>query len=413
MQFTVDSAFNASDEIKDANNYPFIRVFSASQIGSTTPQLNLLQVKEPWSVASSASIGGGNWTYMSAVCWFFGKNMFKYRQYPIGLISTNYGGTAVRLWSSPDALSKCNESYSMNKEWPVTKDDFLATDPTMYADTPLGVGPSGLWNAMIYPFLQTTIRAAIWYQGEADSNPTYAVPYACQFPAMIEDWRAKWHLYSDTSPDFPFGFVQLSTWNDAKGNKPCGDDINCQSVPIVRWAQTANYGYVSNPKMPNTFMATAIDLGDPTSPFGDVHPRYKQQVSERLSDAGKAVIYGESEVYWAGPIATHSMVNGRNVRIYFRNVGEEGFTIKNSDGFEVYDNNLNTWVAVSDTVVSNGGDTVDIPIPSTINDAIGVTQVRYLWVQAPCNPAQGIYGCAIYDEQFGLPATPFMLAVSK
>ena len=29
---------------------------------------------------------------------------------------------------------------------------------------------SGLWNAMIYPFLNMTIKGAIWYQGEANAS---------------------------------------------------------------------------------------------------------------------------------------------------------------------------------------------------------------------------------------------------
>lgn len=30
--------------------------------------------------------------------------------------------------------------------------------------------------------------------------------------------------------------------------------------------------------------ASAVDLGDPTSPFGDVHPRDKQDVGKRVKN---------------------------------------------------------------------------------------------------------------------------------
>ena len=41
-----------------------------------------------WTVASRASIGGGNWTYFSAVCWYFGRDLYDRleKKVPIGLI---------------------------------------------------------------------------------------------------------------------------------------------------------------------------------------------------------------------------------------------------------------------------------------------------------------------------------------
>ena len=54
--------------------------------------------------------------------------------------------------------------------------------------------------------------------------------------------------------------------------------------------------------MPNTFMSIAVDLGDAQSPFDDIHPRYKQQVAQRLANAGLAVAYGY-DYYWTGPVA--------------------------------------------------------------------------------------------------------------
>jgi hypothetical protein len=44
--------------------------------------------------------------------------------------------------------------------------------------------------------------------------------------------------------------------------------------------------------LPKVGVATAMDLGDPTSPFGSIHPRDKQTVGLRLSDAARALTYG-------------------------------------------------------------------------------------------------------------------------
>lgn len=54
-----------------------------------------------------ATVGQGPWTHFSAVCWLYGKLLFEELGYPIGLIDTNWGGTPVEAWSSPDALAKC------------------------------------------------------------------------------------------------------------------------------------------------------------------------------------------------------------------------------------------------------------------------------------------------------------------
>ncbi len=73
--------------------------------------------------------------------------------------------------------------------------------------------------------------------------------------------------------------------------------------PVIRWAQTANYGYVPNKRMTNVFMVVAIDLGDPTSPFGSVHPRDKQDVGLRLMLGARSVVYNDSKIYYLGMLA--------------------------------------------------------------------------------------------------------------
>ena len=95
-------------------------------------------------------------------------------------------------------------------------------------------------------------------------------------------------------------FVQLA----ADGN----NNQSSTGFPDIRWAQTANYGYVPNERLQNVFMAVAMDLGDPTSPFGSVHPRDKQDVGDRLSRAGMGVVYGDKTAYYQGPIATAASI---------------------------------------------------------------------------------------------------------
>ena len=103
------------------------------------------------------------------------------------------------------------------------------------------------------------------------------------------------------------------------------------SYPLIRWHQTADYGFVPNVKMPNTFMAVAMDLGDPTSPYGSIHPRDKQDVSSRLVLGGLNVAYGQ-QVNFQGPTPKTSEVesNGRVILNY-----EIGIKVSKEDNFEV------------------------------------------------------------------------------
>lgn len=144
------------------------------------------------------TINGGAWQYFSAVCWFYGKNIYDKYKVPLGLLSSNWGGTPVEAWSSPEALEKCKSTQTDDRSVDVN------AGPNPHE-------PSVLWNAMMYPLLNMSIYGAIWYQGEANSGDP--AKYNCTFPAMISDWRSKWNEATGGSTDmtFPFGFVQVNS----------------------------------------------------------------------------------------------------------------------------------------------------------------------------------------------------------
>ena len=133
------------------------------------------------------------------------------------------------------------------------------------------------------------------FNRRGESNADRPDAYNCQIQALVRTWRQAWHAGSagHTSETFPFGIVQLA---------------GCTSPPTgtfgftaLRWAQTAGLGQLPNAKMPNTFLATAYDLGDSRSPYGSVHIRWKQDVAHRLALSARSVAYGDGSVY-AGPV---------------------------------------------------------------------------------------------------------------
>ena len=403
MQFTVDQAFNATENIQQANDYPYIRVFtSKNNMVSNTIETELPGILEPWSIANNKTIGCGNWSCFSAVCWFTGIKLYQQLNYPLGLISTVHSGSPVRCWMPYETASECNENITEN-----------------------GYGPSICWNAMINPFLRTTIKAVLWYQGEQDTKiEPLDYEYSCAFPLMIDLWRQFFSNNSDTDPNFPFGFVQLSVFLDSTENITCGNNksVSCLGAAMVRHGQIGNYSYIPNKIMDKTFFATAIDLGDPstpyTAPLGPVHPRYKKPIGDRLADGALNIIYGGNQ-YWGGPYVEKAIFNHtKNIKGYdivtvvFTNVGEQGLMIKNYVGIELYDQGEIGWFNAFQKLEINGDFSVDVMVPTNVKYT-KITMIRYNFYTAPCLPFQGPYNCAIYDKQHEIPAIPFIINVTS
>jgi hypothetical protein len=311
---------------------------------------------------------------------------------------------------------------------------------------------------MILPITHMAIKGAVWYQGESDCNPTQGPKYNCTFASMLQDWRETWHTNSlgSTATDFPFGFVQLSTWGKApQDGKPLPATQEDLTVATVRWGQTANYGYVPNPILKNVFMSVAVDLGSHIGGCGAdffpnlcIHPCFKQEVGRRLALGARAVAYGETGVYFQGPIpdkvvsasssnrqlllppapqppapalalaVRSDIVSGTtgiaiaddikapmaSLVIHFRNVG--------ASGIEIRDKTLG-WELLVGSKWMDARVTSSTSVTVTIEGGAGAASaVRYLWKQAPCGVPHFEQGnCSVYAAAENLPAAPFLMEV--
>ena len=181
---------------------------------------------------------------------------------------------------------------------------------------------------------------------------------------------------------------------------------------MIRWAQTANYGYVPNVVLQKVFMAVATDLGDPTSPYGSIHPRDKEDVGARLVLAAAAVAYNNETVYYTGPIATKTSVTGLSegtvqAEVTFKNV-PEAIVLRSKYGFELGCVNANDSQWLEGTITSMGigsAASVSIEFPAC-PVGYSMKQIRYDWRQDPCVFKQ----CAVYSKE--LPSPPFIMDVA-
>lgn len=270
MEMGIGICNNAKEEIAKAD-YPNIRLFLVPKKKSPEPTAEL---KSKWLPCSPESISReGEWGGFSATAYFFGRELHKELNVPIGLIHTSWGGTPAEFWTSRKSLE---------------------ADPTL---KPLAGGESSyLYNGMIVPLLPFAIRGAIWYQGE--SNIPHAYQYRTLFPTMIRNWRADWG-----QGDFPFLFVQIAPFRYEGQNPAC-------------WPELCEAQAMTLQSVPNTGMAVTTDIGD----IKDIHPRNKQEVGRRLALWALAKTYGK-EIAFSGPIYKSMSVEGNKIRLQFDHVG--------------------------------------------------------------------------------------------
>lgn len=175
--------------------------------------------------------------------------------------------------------------------------------------------PSLLYNAMIHPLIPYAFRGVLWYQGEA--NVGRAQQYKKAFPLMIDDWRTEWN-----QGDFPFYFVQLSSFDEFGGNSNKGS----------KWAELRE-AQTQTLQVPNTGMCVTIDIGNAK----DIHPTNKQDVGYRLAAIALNNDYAKNVVF-SGPTFKSMEINENKIILTFDNIGDGLTTPENSgsiNGFEV------------------------------------------------------------------------------
>ena len=170
---------------------------------------------------------------------------------------------------------------------------------------------SSLYNGMVAPIIPYTIKGAIWYQGE--SNVGRAFQYRTLFPAMIQDWRTRWH-----QGDFPFYFVQIAPFS---GYGTSGASAELREAQLMTLSNT-----------PNTGMIVTSDI---TPNLGDIHPPRKQEVGVRLADIALRGSYGR-KIVASGPLYKSATFKGNQAVVSFSfgqglNGSLEGFEVAGKD----------------------------------------------------------------------------------
>jgi sialate O-acetylesterase len=380
---------NEEQEVAAAD-YPLIRMFDVPFVTRDEPQAD---VEGKWEICSPQTVG-----HFSAAAYFFARDLHQKLNVPIGLVVSSFGASTAEAWTSRPALNaepelrfllddyakKC-EAYDSGKaqtDYQANLAKWQQESETAKAEgkrAPRKPGeprnphtdqhsPCVLYNGMIAPLVPYAIRGAIWYQGESN-GPTRGV-YDLIMETMVRNWRQAWG-----QGQFPFLYVQLANYG-SPSDQPCKGGGTTE----LRDRQLRNLS------IPNTAMATAVDIGDAK----DIHPKNKQEVGRRLALAARNRVYGQ-EVIFSGPIYDYMLIEGSSVRLHFTHVGGglkardgklDGFAIAGPDGKFIWGQ------------AEIDGDCVVVSSPAISKP----TAVRYGWND---NPTISLYNAE------GLPASPF------
>lgn len=381
---------NDGERATAAANFPQLRLFNVSRqvaFKKAAPPLAVWQACTPISVREFSAIG-----------YYFGVELQRELNVPIGLINSSYGGSQAEAWTPVKYLLASEElkpTVDRTKIWdaerPNVKVDYDEAIRTWRAEADrakaAGAVPSpspsvpdalrdyriasSIYDGMIEPLIPFRIRGAVWYQGE--SNEARAQQYALLLPVMIRAWREQWG-----QGDFPFGIIQLPNYHDPKP-EPADE----------AWSHIREAQRLTALNSPHTGLIVTIDVGEAR----DIHPKNKLDVAARVARWALADVY-RRKLIRGGPTVRSVKVGQGKLVVTFEQVGA-GLKIRDGDKLDEFAvaGSDGKWHWASARIIGN--DRVEVW-------SAGVAQpvaVRYAFNSNPRHPN--------LTNDSGLPATPF------
>ena len=362
-----------------------IRLFTVARRQAASPATNVIgqwQVSTPTTAAPFSAVG-----------YFFGRDLQKALNVPVGLICSAFSGSPAEAWMSRTFL-EANADYYRDIILPYEQnyERYLqaraAYDLEAARRAAAGLPPASapppqppfqpgeLYNGMIAPLLPLAIRGVAWYQGEA--NVSRAWQYRTLFPDLILTWRTAWRQATG-NPELatmPFLAVQLAPF------------LAVQELPAESALAELREAQVLATRLPKVGLAIITDCGDPAR----IHPRKKEPVGMRLALAARSIAYNQSVVAASPRFRSLTLLGPRAVLefdgvgsgLQWRGAATAGFAICGEDRRFVWATKVelhtNNTISVSHSAVPN-------PVA-----------VRYGWADYPTG--------TLWNSN-GLPASPF------
>ncbi len=259
-------------------------------------------------------------------------------------------------------------TYKVGAVYPLVRDAWMNTGFAIQDE------PTGLYNTMVAPVTNYTVKGILWYQGESDTM--HPDVYEQLLPALITDWRKQWK-----NDKLPFVYAQLHNFLEVEYSPPMRSG----------WAGLREVQRKAL-AIPYTGMAVIIDAGE----WNDPHPLNKKVVGERLALAADNLAYGDKTVVPTGPLYQSAKLEGNHIIISFTNTGS-GLMAKSGDLDQFAIAGADKKYVWAKAVIT--GNQVSVSSDQIVHPMY----VRYAWADNPD-------GANLYNKE-GLPASPFDISL--
>ncbi|KQO29061.1 9-O-acetylesterase [Flavobacterium sp. Leaf82] len=364
----------ADKELGNMNGVVWFRKeFVVPKVKQNTAKLILGRIVDADSVyVNGHFVGTTSYQYPPRI-YSFDANILKESKNEIAVRVINNSGKGGFVIDKPYQLVSGNDTLDLKGLW---KYKLGAKMLPLPSPTFVRWKPVGLYNAMIAPLKQYSIKGVLWYQGESSTKKP--LEYFSLMETLIANWRTQWQQQK-----LPFILVQLTNFMESK------------SEPVEsNWAALRQQ-QLNVLKIPNTGMAVTIDLGE----WNDIHPLNKYDVGKRLALQARKIAYGEKNLVASGPLFKSIEQRENKLILSFTNTGSgliakdspilKGFAIAGSKGKFVWAN------------ATIEGDKIIV----WSNNIINPIKVRYAWAD---NPVEA----NLYNKE-NLPASPFEEDLSR
>ena len=306
---------------------------------------------------------------ISRVGFYFGLELYRKLNIPIGLVLRYNSGTPIQSWIPKMQSEVIRKRLNIPADW---------------NDAQANRNPAVQFEDKIRPIIPFAFRGVVWYQGERNAKAFTGWEYKELLPFLIQTWRETWAKSAQVETrKFPFYYVQVPTQANLSTNR--------SAATSNEWPWLRDGMRRALDLSENTGMAVFYDYGP------SLHPHEKRYAGERLSLWALAKDYGKTDLVYSGPLLKTFSIDNKQATLTFDHVGsglanaEEGdrlnyFEISGADG-EYFD--ADARIADDAVIVSSPS----VPTP---------VHVRYLFRKSPPNPNVSLINLE------GLPASPFI-----